>query len=50
VQGAIESPHRGRSYLEKRRRIEGRVVTPRVTAALIAIKSLLNQIMHQIFV
>jgi hypothetical protein len=25
VQGAIESPHRGRSYLEKRRRIEGGV-------------------------
>jgi hypothetical protein len=25
VQGAMESPHRGRSYLEKSRRVEGRV-------------------------
>jgi hypothetical protein len=25
MQGAIESPHRGRSYLEKGRRVEGRV-------------------------
>jgi hypothetical protein len=25
VQGAMESPHRGRGYLGKRRRVEGRV-------------------------
>jgi hypothetical protein len=25
VQGAMESPHQGRSYLGKRRRVEGRV-------------------------
>jgi hypothetical protein len=25
VQGAMESPHRGRSYLGERRRVEGRV-------------------------